>query len=254
MKMYILDGGRLTIRKKIYHPECTDNSEMLELPVMAFLFCHPEGKILFDTGCHPSTSTDSRTRWGKLANVMIPIGDPSINVINGLANLGIKPGDIDIVVNSHLHPDHCGCNEFFTEASFMVHHKELAAARAKGSSIQGYLSGEWNHPMPMIDISDGHDVMGDGQLISVDLPGHTPGMIGLKVLLKNTGQIFLVSDAVSLRRNLDNDEVPRNAWNADALIESYKIIRKIESQGSMVICGHDDDQWKSLKKDLNAYD
>lgn len=254
MKMHILNGGRLAMRKRIYVPDCTDKAEMIELPVMAILFRHPEGNILFDTGCHPSVSTDPEARWGKLASVMVPIGGHSANVITSLADLGLGPDDISVVVNSHFHPDHCGCNEFFRKARFIVHEKELQAARAEGAEQQGFLPGEWDHPMPIDGVTDGHDVMGDGLLVTVDLPGHTPGMMGLKAFLKTTGQVLLVSDAVSLRRNLDLGEVPRNAWDAEALLASYEVIRTIEREGALVVCGHDDEQWQTLRLGEEAYD
>ena len=254
MKMHILDGGRLAMKKRIYVPECTDRAELIELPVIAILFRHPDGNILFDTGCHPSVAIDAEGRWGKLANVMQPIGDHSNNVIESLEGLGLTPGDINVVVNSHLHPDHCGCNEFFVNAHFVVHEKELAAARAEDATMQGYMPQEWDHPMPMLGCIGGHDVMGDGLLVTVDLPGHTPGMMGLKASLENTGEVLLVADAVSLRRNLDNDEVPKNAWDADALLATYDLIRKIEAAGAMVICGHDNEQCRSLKKGSDWYD
>lgn len=254
MKMHILDGGRLAMKKRIYVPDCTDKAELIELPVIAILFRHPDGNVLFDTGCHPSVSSDAEARWGKLAGVMKPIGDHSNNVIDSLGALGLGPDDIDVVVNSHFHPDHCGCNEFFTKARFIVHEKELAEARGENAAAMGYMPQEWDHPMPMDTCTDGHDVMGDGLLITVDLPGHTPGMMGLRAYLENTGQVLIASDALSLRRNLDHDEVPKNAWNAEALLASYDIIRRIEAEGAMVICGHDDDQYQTLKKGADAYD
>ncbi|MCY3982690.1 MAG: N-acyl homoserine lactonase family protein [Roseovarius sp.] len=254
MKMHILDAGRLAMKKRVYVPDCTDKTEMIELPVMAILFRHAQGNILFDTGCHPSVSTDAEARWGKLAGVMRPIGEHSSNVIDSLAALGLTPDDINVVVNSHFHPDHCGCNEFFTKARFVAHEKELAEARGKNAAAQGYMPREWDHPMQMDTCTDGHDVMGDGLLTTIDLPGHTPGMMGLKAFLENTGRVLLVSDAVSLRRNLDNDEVPRNAVDANALRRSYETIRKIEATGAMVICCHDDEEYRGLKKGLEAYD
>ena len=51
--------------------------------------------------------------------------------------------DIDIVVCSHLHPDHCGCNAFFKRATFAIHAKEVEAARAPGAEKSGYLATEW---------------------------------------------------------------------------------------------------------------
>lgn len=254
MKMHILDGGRLRMRKRIYIPDWPDREETIELPVLAALFRHPGGRVLYDTGCHPSVAVDAQARWGKLASVMEPIGGRTANVVSSLAALGLAPADVDVVINSHLHPDHCGCNELFTNARFVVHEKELAAARADGAQAQGYLPVEWDHPMPILAVSDGHDVMSDGLLVTADLPGHTPGLMGLRARLENTGDVLLVSDAVSLRRNLDHDEVPKNAWSAEALLRSYAAIREAEAGGAMIICGHDDAQWRTLKKGADAYD
>lgn len=253
MKMHVLDGGRLKMRRRVYVPDA-DKTETIEMPVIALLFRHPKGNVLFDTGCHPSVSDDAEARWGKLAGVMTPIGAHSQNVIDSLAAVGLKPGEIDVVVNSHFHPDHCGCNEFFTEARFIVHAAELAAAKAPDGLSHGYLTGEWDYPMPMQSVGEGHDVMGDGRLVCVHLPGHTPGLMGLLAELEKTGKVLCVSDAVSLRRNLDYDEVPKNASDPEALRASYARIRSYEADGAMIICGHDNEQVTALRMGAEAYD
>lgn len=253
MKMHVLDGGRLAMKRRVYVPDCADRTAKIELPVIAILFRHPQGNVLFDTGCHPTVSTDAEARLGDLANVMQPIGERTSNVVDSLKALGLTPDDINVVVNSHFHPDHCGCNAFFTGARFVAHAREIEAARAENAAMQGYLPQDWDHPMPIEGVTDGHDVMGDGLLITVDLPGHTPGTMGLRAKLESTGLVLLASDAISLRRNLDNDEVPRNAWSAKELLNSYDIARKMEAKGAMIICGHDDRQYQDLKKGVKAY-
>jgi glyoxylase-like metal-dependent hydrolase (beta-lactamase superfamily II) len=100
--MHILSGGRLRMRKSIYLPDA-DRSETIELPVASILLRDARGNVLFDTGCHPSIVHDAAARWGKLAKLMTPIMGPDDNVIAGLAVLGLEPGDIDVVVCSHLH-------------------------------------------------------------------------------------------------------------------------------------------------------
>lgn len=245
MTMHILDGGRLEMRRRIYIADA-GKDEKIELPVIAVLFRHEQGNVLYDTGCHPSVTDDAEARWGGMAKVMAPIGAHSANVIQSLAALGLTPDDIDVVINSHFHPDHCGCNEFFRKARFLAHADEIAAARTADAEQKGYLAREWSHPMPMQGIGGGHDVMGDGLLVTVHLPGHTPGLLGLLATLRKTGKVLLVSDAVSLRRHLDNDEVPRNCWDAAALLASYAVIRNYEAGGALVICGHDDAQVRGL--------
>ncbi len=79
-----------------------------------------------------------------------------------------------MVVCSHLHPDHCGCNQFFKKAQFFVHVRELAAARTEGVSA-GYLVQDWDHGLPTTGVEGQHDLFGDGRAVLVPLPGHTPG-------------------------------------------------------------------------------
>ncbi len=119
MKMHFLSGGRLRMKKRIYAAEA-DRDETIELPVISTLFRHGSANVLFDTGCHPSIETDAAARWGGLAKLMTPIAPPKSDVIASLAALDLTPDDIDLVINSHLHPDHCGCNEFFRKATIRM--------------------------------------------------------------------------------------------------------------------------------------
>ena len=59
---------------------------------------------------------------------------PGDDVITGLNGIGLEPDDIDVVICSHLHPDHCGCNAFFRKATAMVHARELEAAALRGKA------------------------------------------------------------------------------------------------------------------------
>lgn len=253
MRMHLLSGGRIRMRKSTYRPDA-DRSEMVELPVSCALLRHPQGNILFDTGCHPSIAEDPEQRWGALTKFMTPIMTRDDNVISGLSAVGLGPDDIDVVVCSHLHTDHCGCNAFFGKATVMVHALELERARAPDAEKAGYVSADWDHPMPMTTIVSQTDVMGDGRIVLIPLPGHTPGMIGALVELDRSGGFLLASDALSIRENLDREIIPRNTWNADLCARSFDEIRKLEASGFAVICGHDAAQWDRLRKSRDAYD
>ena len=118
MKMHMLNGGRLRMRKSVYVPG-SDRSEMIDLPVLCTLLRHPQGNVLFDTGCHPSVAADAQGRWGDMAKSLTPVGAPDVHVVAELARLALTPDDIDVVINSHLHSDHCGCNEYFKRATLV---------------------------------------------------------------------------------------------------------------------------------------
>jgi N-acyl homoserine lactone hydrolase len=253
MKMHLLSGGRVRMRKATFVPD-TNRSEMIELPVSSALLRHAQGNVLFDTGCHPSVVDDPQARWGGLAKIMTPIMPADDNVLTGLAAIGVEPGDIDVVVCSHLHPDHCGCNAFFRRATVIVQARDVAAARAPDAAKVGFLSAEWDVGLPLDEIESERDLFGDGRIVLIPLPGHTPGSMGALVALERDGQFLLAADTVTLRSTLDTGILPRNIWNADALAQSLAEVRRIERQGATVICGHDDAQWQALRKGADAYE
>ena len=251
--MHILPGGRLAMRKRVYLPEAGPD-ETIELPVSSILLRHAQGNVLFDTGCHPSLAEGAESRWGGMARFIKPIMGPNDNVLAGLSGLGLRADDIDVVVNSHLHPDHCGCNAFFRKATVIVHALDLEAARAPDSLARGYLAIEWDHPLPMEMLSAERDLFGDGRIVLIPLPGHTRGSTGALVALDRAGQFLLAADALSLRASLDRHIVPRNTWNAEMFLASLSEISRLEKGGATVVCGHDAQQWETLRKGAEAYD
>lgn len=253
MKMHLLPCGRLRMRKSIFVPTA-ERTESIELPVSSALLRHDQANVLFDTGCHPAVPENPEARWGGLAKIMVPIMQPGEHVLAGLAGLGLGADDIDVVINSHLHPDHCGCNAFFRKATFLVHSEELAAARAPNSEAAGYLAADWDQPMPVDAINGQRDVFGDGRIVLLPLPGHTPGSIGALARLERSGTFLLAGDTVGLRETLDTGIIPKNTWNGDALAKSLAEVRHIESTGATIVCSHDARQWDTLRKGADAYD
>ncbi|WP_298102157.1 N-acyl homoserine lactonase family protein [Bradyrhizobium sp.] len=253
MKLNFLAAGRLRMKKSIYLAGA-DRSEMIDLPVSCALIRHKQGNVLFDTGCHPSVVENAEERWGSLAKVMKPLMDADRTLLPNLACIGLEPGDIDIVVNSHFHPDHCGCNQFFRKATILAHAKEIEAANAPGAESAGYLRADWDCGQPIEAVAGEKDLFGDSSVVLVPLPGHTPGTLGALVGLDRDGQFLLASDSVSLRQLLDADMAPRNTWNIDQQLKSFAEVRRIERAGATVVCGHDDAQWQSLRKGAEGYE
>jgi N-acyl homoserine lactone hydrolase len=253
MKLNFLAAGRVRMKKSIYIPGA-DRSETIDLPVSSALIRHKQGNVLFDTGCHPSVVDHADERWGPLARLMKPIMTADETLLPSLACVGLGPDDIDIVVNSHFHPDHCGCNQFFSKATILAHASELEAAKAQGAEAAGYLRADWDFGRPVEAVTGEKDLFGDASVVLVPLPGHTPGSLGALVSLERDGQFLLASDAVSLRQSLDTDTAPRNTWNAEALLKSFEEVRRIEKSGAAIICGHDDGQWQSLRKGVEGYE
>jgi len=72
--------------------------------------------------------------------------------------------------------------------------------------------------------------------------------------LDKAGTFLLASDTVSLRSTLDTGIIPRNTWNAEALEKSLAEVRRLEARGAIVLCGHDDAQYASLRKGADGYE
>ena len=253
MKLNFLAAGRLRMKKSIY-VSGADRSETIDLPVGSALIRHKQGNVLFDTGCHPSVVDDAEGRWGPLAKVMKPLMSADETLLPSLACIGLEPDDIDIVVNSHFHPDHCGCNQFFRKATILAHAKEIEAAKASGADAAGYLRADWDYGEPIEAVNGEKDLFGDSSVVLLPLPGHTPGTMGALVSLDRDGQFLLASDSVNLRQNLDANAPPRNTWNVEQQLITFEEVRRIEKSGATVICGHDDWQWQNLRKGNDSYE
>ena len=108
--------------------------------------------------------------------------------------------------------------------------------------------------MPIDAIEGQRDLYGDDRIVLIPLPGHTPGSIGALVSLDRSGAFLLASDSVSLRANYDRNVLPRNTWSAEHLDRTFQEIRRIEAGGATIVCGHDEAQWRALRKGNDAYD
>ena len=117
---------------------------------------------------------------------------------------------------------------------------------------------DWQTGQSIETVNGEKDLFGDASVVLVPLPGHTPGSIGALVNLDRDGPFLLASDAISLRQHLDTDiaptVAPRNTWNAEVLLKTFEEVRRIEKSGATVICGHDDQQWQSLRKGTDGYE
>src|SRR5262249_28737841 len=139
-------------------------------------------------------------------------------------------------------------------ATILAHAKEMEAAKAQGAEAAGYLRADWDTGQPIETVNGEKDLFGDASVVLVPLPGHTPGSLGALVSLDRDGAFLLASDAISLRQSLDTDVAPRNTWNVEALLKSFEEVRRIERSGAIIICGHDDQQWLSLRKGTEGYE
>ena len=187
------------MRKAVYLPEA-DRSETIELPVSCALLHHGQGNVLFDTGCHPSVPEDPEGRWGGLAKLMVPIMQPGDHVSPARRSRArarrhrhrrlLASAPRPLRLQRLLRGQH---------SSSMPRNSPPPALRAEKAA--GYLAAEWEQPMPVDEIEDQRDVFGDGRIILIPLPGHTPGIDRrADVTLERSGRFLLAADTVACAR------------------------------------------------------
>lgn len=172
------------------------------LPVNAFVVHHPAGICLFDTG---QTARAALPGWFpswhpffRLARFELGTAD---EVAPQLRARGVATIDVRWVVLSHLHTDHVGGLEPFANADVLVSRAEWRRASGVRGQIRGYLPDYWPDGLrPVLVEFDGaavgpfaasHDLAGDGRLLLVPTPGHTPGHTAL--LARDGGKGWLLA-------------------------------------------------------------
>jgi len=249
MRLHLLSGGRLRMRRRAYYPEA-ERDERLELPVSCALIKHAQGNVLFDTGCSPKGATEPDRYWGDLVRIMEPIYEARDTVVEQLPKAGLTADDIDVVVCSHLHTDHCGCNAAFKRATVICHAAELDRAREAGGA---YLAEDWDTGQPMQTFAGQHDVFGDGRFTLIEAPGHTPGMTVGHVVLDHHAFV-LASDAIPVRAVLEKRYAPKATWDVDKSLKALDEVSRLEAAGATVLFGHDDAQWRNVRTGAASYD
>jgi N-acyl homoserine lactone hydrolase len=163
-------------------------------PVHGFVVTHPGGAVLVDTGV--GGPQDVLDDW-RVVNR---------SVADALADLDMSPADIGLVINTHLHFDHCGQNAVFGHAPFYVQRAELDRMKREAGELHDWF-GFMNARFELLD--------GDTEILPglsvVATPGHTVGHQCVVV----DGSDLLIGDAAYTPRQYADPSGPLPAGQAD---------------------------------------
>ena len=250
--VYALCGGSIDLDRSGFFADVAPGTR-LTVPVICFLIAHPQGHVLLDTGVHRAAIADPVGRLGERRAKLFRLRSaPTDEVVSQLALLDVEPRDVRYVVNSHLHFDHCGGNEFFPQSTILVQRREMEAARQvmAGAAMKYTPSpADFDHPLDYHLVDGEHDLFGDGQVILLPTYGHTPGHQSLLVRPGKGTELVLTADACYTRENMDRDILPNVLWDAGEMSRSLASLRDWrDTKGATVIYGHDAAQWEGLRR------
>jgi N-acyl homoserine lactone hydrolase len=262
--MMVSPGGRL-ISAKLLRALLTGRNAV-SVPVPAFLIRHPSaGAILVDTGLHPSIATDGRENFGSLG---VRFGKPTLeageDVPSQLRKRGLEPGEVPIVVMTHLHLDHTSAISEFPNSTFVVSETEWKAA-AHGSSpmMNGYRRSHFDYAFDYRtvdfnrDTIDSYasfgrtfDLFGDGSIHLAFTPGHSPGHMSIVCRLEEH-DFVIGGDAMYVAGQLDGSVPgPPRPQDAHNLRRSLQELRLFHTQfpGAVITPGHDPDFYARIEQ------
>lgn len=191
----------------------TPKSKWIWLPVFSFLIEHPKGKILFDTGWHremsPEGVYDMRAQIKSLGSFLLyQINQgriaPGEAVNEHLERMGIKPSDLDYVLISHLDCDHAnGLKQVADAKHILVSKEEMEGTTRKNFQIRIRFQRRWWEGVNLQTfdwngsegpVGKSYDVLGDGSLVMVNIPGHSEGLCALKIKNDEGRYVLLFAD------------------------------------------------------------
>ena len=220
----------------------------VRVPVPVYLIEHQDQTILVDTGVHPDMRSDAKSRIGWVAD-FIKTDLPAGQDLGGhLERLGKPPGELDLVVNTHLHYDHCGGNELLPAGTkVMVQRSEWAAAHdAAEIEANHYGPADFDgHGHEIVEVDGEHDLFGDGSVLLLPTFGHTPGHQSV-LLRAESGDVVLCADACYFLPWIDTEESPPHGRDKEEELQSLRRLRALRDGGARLIPGHDSAFWETL--------
>jgi glyoxylase-like metal-dependent hydrolase (beta-lactamase superfamily II) len=235
----------------------------LEVPIPAFLIRHPSaGAILVDTGLHPSIATDGKENFGSLAN---RFGKPALaageDVPAQLRKRGLDPGEVPVVVMTHMHLDHTSAISEFPKSTFVVSETEWEAATGPRPILDGYRRAHFDYAFDYRTVdfdragNDSYasfgrtfDLLGDGSIHLAFTPGHSAGHMSVIARLEQN-DFVIGGDAMYTLAQLEGEAAPPpRPFDAHNWRRSLQELRLFHAQfpDATITPGHDPDFYARL--------
>jgi len=224
--------------------ECGTNAAPSDVARFSDTFAYDGLKVQLTFSCYLIKHGSDYLVW----DAGNPVGNtptaPKTSLTDLLAQVNVKPAQVKYLGISHYHGDHTGQANQFPQSTLIIGKGDWDALTdpkpAQGVNPAPFAP--WISGGGKVDpvIGDRKDIFGDGTVVALTMPGHTPGHSSLLVKLKEKGNILISGDLSHFHENYENNGVPSfNVNRADSLasIDRFKLIAK--NLKATVIIQHD---------------
>jgi len=199
----------------------------VQLTFSCYLVRHGADYLIWDTGNPVGTAATA----------------PKTSLTDLLAQLKVTPAQVKYVAISHYHGDHTGQARQFPQATLLIGKGDwdVVTDPKPATPIDAAVFAPWTTGGGKVEpVTGDKDVFGDGTVIMLSTPGHTPGHHSLLVKLKETGNVLITGDLAHFRENYDGNGVPTFNTDRAQTIASLDRFKKLAANlKAMVIIQHD---------------
>ena len=213
-----------------------------------YLIRHSKGLLLWDTGFSDAVAAmpDGLVAAGGALHARLPKA-----LSAQLAEVGVKTTDVTVIAFSHFHPDHAGNANLFPAATLYIQETEYEAVFGPTPQKFGFQPATYEklRANPVVKLKGDQDVFGDGSVVILSTPGHTPGHQSLLVRLPKTGAVILSGDMVHFESNWTNRRVPGMNFNSAETVKSMDRVAGVIAQyNAQLWINHDKTQSARVPK------
>jgi glyoxylase-like metal-dependent hydrolase (beta-lactamase superfamily II) len=194
-----------------------------------YLIRHGDDLTVWDTGFPATAKEKPLVMDGMTAHI-------DRTLVEQLQQLGVKPEDVDVVGISHMHGDHVGQAAQFATARLLIGKGDFERLEGQPEDTLKV----WRGPGKNVTLAAGDtDVFGDGSVVAIHLPGHTPDHLGLLVRLKS-GAVLLTGDLYHSTIAREKRAVPGFNTSREQTLESMDKFEALARRlGAKVVIQHE---------------
>jgi N-acyl homoserine lactone hydrolase len=199
-------------------------------------------KIQIVYSCYLIKHGDDYMVWDAGQSMSAGAVAPKVSLVDQLAQLKLTPQHVKFIAISHYHGDHIGQVGSFPGSTLLIGKRDWdALTKNPDPSVNPAPFAHWITGGGKLEtVAQDKDVFGDGTIVMLSMPGHTPGHHSLLVRLKNKGPVLLTGDLAHFRENYDGDGVPNFNTDRTETLSSFDRFKKIaKNLKATVIIQHD---------------
>nr|WP_298684789.1 N-acyl homoserine lactonase family protein [uncultured Dongia sp.] len=244
VKLWRLDCGSVKVKDLSSFSDTYDYAGTSRtLTDSCYLIQHDKEYLMWDTGL-PAGLLNAPLNDDAMSPTL------AVTLPTQLEKIGVKPADIATVGISHYHFDHIGQAADFPKAKLLMGKGDLDALKSEPlpfGAAPDLLAPWLKNGSPVEAVVGDKDIFGDGSVVMLAMPGHTPGSYALLVRLAKMGAVLLSGDIVHFEEQFKNDGVPPfNTDRAHSLASMDRMQHMAKTLRAVLVVQHDANDIKKL--------